>query len=155
MADNIRQRIMTALDTRLSGILVASGYATNAGQHVFGWRVSDIQESELPAIVYRDGRTKESEPVIIMGADSKRDYPLIVELDLHGTSGTATPEHMRSMIADVIKAIGVDPTWGGLAVMTELLGDEMDMAQADRTIAIATMSICITYRTKLWDPLTT
>lgn len=152
MSVSIRQTIITALDTRLKAILISSGYITNLGQHIFEWRSVDLQETDLPAIIYRDISSGEALPVTIMGANSLREYPLEVLIEIHGADGSTTPAQMRSMIADVIKAIGTDPTFGGLAVMTEYLGDETSVEQADKTMGSTTVRIRIIYRTKIWNP---
>jgi hypothetical protein len=153
MADSIRQQIISALDTRLKTILVANGYASNVGQHVYEWRSADLEESSLPGIIYRDISSGEALPVTIMAADSKREFPLDVEIDIHVKTGaTSAPAQMRSMIADVIKAIGTDPTFSALAVMTEYNGDETSVEQQERTMGSATMRFRIIYRTKLWNP---
>lgn len=152
MADSIRQLIITALDTRLKTILVSGGYATNLGWNVFEWRSTDLQESELPALIYRDISSGEALAITIMGASSKREYPLDVEIEVKGADGSTTPAQMRSMIADVIKAIGTDPTFGGLADMTEYNGDETSVLQEDKIMGSTLMRFRIIYRTKIWNP---
>jgi hypothetical protein len=148
MADSIRQQIITKLDTRLKAILIASGYKTNLGQRVFDWRDPAFGQTDLAGLSYRDVSTGNVETVTIAWPDSLQEFPLTVEMELKGT----TPAVMRQMMADVLKAIGVDPTWDGLAISTEYLGDETDTEEQEAVIGATTMRILITYRTKAWDP---
>lgn len=147
----LRQQIMTAVAARLAGILVASGYETNLGENVFEWRDPSLQASELPALVYRDISDDRIEILDLMGADSHTQMGLTCEIELHGSEGSTTPATLRSMIADVISAIGTDMTWGGLALFTEYLSDETSVGQADKIMGMTTVRIRINYIMKVWD----
>ena len=151
MSDSIRQQIVTALDTRFKAILVANGYVTNLGEHIFEWRTTEVQEAELPALIWRDYAVSEAIPVTIMGASSLTEQAIDVELDIMAQDGPTTGATIRSLIADVQKAIGVDHTWGGLAIRTDDAGNETGRDQAGKITGSVTMRIRITYRTKLWN----
>lgn len=151
MPNSIRQIILTALDTRLKAILIASGYETDLGLSVFEWRTTEFQATELPGITWRDYAASEAVPITIMGASSKVEQALDVEMDIMVQDGPDTGSTIRKCIADVQKAIGIDPTWGGLAVGTDDSGNETMRDQAGKITGSVTMRIRITYRTKAWN----
>jgi hypothetical protein len=150
MADSIRQRIAAALDARLKGILVASGYETNLGRNVFAWRVPDLQEAELPAAIWRDTDCDDSSATI--GTIGFHLHSLKMEIDLREADGTSTPASIRALIADLQKAIGVDTTWGGLAIRTNPLSSAIVVDQEEKIIGGANVTFTIDFYTRKWDP---
>lgn len=153
MADSIRQQIMTALDTRMKAILTAGGYETDLGTSVFEWRTENLDDSQLPALVWRDiaaGVSDQADDGAAMGSHA---HALTVEIEII-TSGSTAPAAVRKMIADVYKAIGVDDTWGGLALATAPREDETEHDQAEKKIAGATIRAVIIYETLSFDPYT-
>ena len=154
MADSIRKRIMTAFDTRLRTIRVVNGYATNAGANVYDWLTTNLAVSSLPAITYKDPVVSGGEVVTIAGpVDSQREFEMDVECTLI-SNGAGIRAVIRDMIADLIRAIGVDPTWGGLALSTDLSGDDTEIEQHEETIGSCTVKTRVIYRTKMWDTTT-
>lgn len=149
MADSIRQQIIDAIDTRLKTILVVNGYKTNAGQHVYEWRETPLDESLLPAIVYRDVNCDNS-----FMATGVHFHKMNMEIEVVCAAGTTTPAGAREIIADVVKAIGTDIEWGNLAINTYPGIDEMQVEQNDKKIAGILMRFEIHFRTKEWDPYT-
>lgn len=138
-----RQKIMDALSTRMATILTTGGYYTNIGAKVSTWRAKPYATAELPAINIRD--LKET----IEAREQPMAYhyrSLDVELQVVCNSATSDTT-VRQMITDVEKAIGTDPTFGGLAIDTEALGDEINVKQEENLISGATISIQILYRT--------
>lgn len=152
MADSIRQRILTTFNTRMGTIKVASSYETDLGLSIFEWRTTDVQASELPALIWKDISMSEAEQITIMGPASQTEQAIELELSLMVQDGPDTGSTLRKAIADVQKAIGVDETWGGLAIRTDDMGNETGRDQAGKITGSATMQIRITYRTKRWNP---
>lgn len=151
MADSIRKRIMTAFDTRLRTILVVNGYATNAGANIYEWLTANLAVSSLPAIAYKDPVVSGGEVVTIAGpVDSQREFEMDVECTLI-SNGAYILTIIKTLAADLIRAVGVDPTWGGLALYTDLSGDDTEIEQHEETIGSCTVKVSITYRTKMWD----
>ena len=105
MADSIRQRLISAIDTRLKTILIASGYKTNMGQNIFEWKTDPFQASQIDGLTYRDPKEQRE-----LGCGIY-DLTLPLEIEIAST----TPAQVRKCLADLEKAVHVDPTWGGLA----------------------------------------
>ncbi len=142
---NTRQSIIDAIDTQLKTILIANGYDTDLGSNVFEWRQVPLQESELPALIYRDV-TSEIEIIVL----DRHTHILNLEVEVKTQPGSTSGSLARKMIADVIKAIGVDHTWGALAIKTDPVSSEIVFEQHEKIITGAIINFEITYRTDLW-----
>jgi len=144
---NKRQSIVDAIEGRMKTILTDNGYATNAGRNVFDWRITQIPDTELSAISIYDGDCTidyEETPVGLQG------HFLIVDL-VSDAKGSAARSDVRKINADVVKAIGTDLTWGGLAIDTDLISHGLNMEQGDKSIGAGIVRIKIHYRTPLWE----
>ena len=106
MTVSIRQLIMTALENQLKRISVLNGYHTDLGVHVFEWRDTPLNTTEMPGVVYRDQVDIKS---MTFGQE---EHQLQISLDV---SANTTPAGMRLLIADIIKCLGANRTLGGLA----------------------------------------
>jgi hypothetical protein len=149
--DSIRQQIVDALVTRLEGILVNKGYETDLGLNIFEWRTTDFQESELPGCVVRDP----DEETEVKGQYHYNKLNIEIEAKTKNSPVTAltTARESRKVIADITRAIGTDPTFGGLAIMTDPVDNEsLDMEQKDRQFGSILMKLNILYRTKMFQP---
>ena len=141
-----RQQIVDAIKTRLQGILIANGYATNLGNNIFEWRVTNLNSAEFPACVYRDVSNAKQD-----GAIGSFRWALNIEIQLV-TDGETSAAEIRKLIADVYKAIGTDVRWGGLAVTTEQPeSDEMDVEQHEKKQAGALIKLSIIYDANMWE----
>lgn len=146
MADSIRQQIMTALIIRLQTITIANGYETNVGGNVNDWHVSNFEETELPAMDVRD--VNESTEV----RGSLHQNTLSIEIETK-VSGTASATTMRDIIADVVKAIGTDPSFSGLAQnIVPVQNATVELDQKDKRIASVLQSFDILYLTTAFKP---
>lgn len=114
MADK-RQQIVDAIRTRLAGILVANGYNTDIGLHVFEWKVTAFADSDLPAVTFRD-----TDPKIRELTGGMQEVSLPIEFIVGAASGATTMQVIRAAIKDVLSAINSDFTWGGLAWDTSI-----------------------------------
>ena len=110
MADAARRdAIVAAIVTRLKGILVASGYQTDAGRSVFLWRTTPLGSAEVPGIILRDPERR----VAYEYSDTVRDYELTVEVVGIGSPGN--PDDLGAVGDDIYKALlEGDRTFGGL-----------------------------------------
>ena len=131
MADK-RDAIMVAIASAMENISVANGYNSALGSNVIEWRGKTVtaegsslvptEESELPALHIRDINDR----VIAVDMSGNEDHELTLEFEV-AHEGSATGATMRGQINDVRKAIGVDPSWGGLAkdLPRELITDTL------------------------------
>lgn len=141
----VRQQIIDALEARLQAISIAGGYRTDIGARVFEWRSTDLQKKDLPAILYRDGSAPVDNGVAdFLGHQLQVDIQII-------TQGATAPADLREMVADVLQAIGVDATWGGLARNTLLTQVDMEIEQADKILGGASIALEIHYDTNDWS----
>jgi hypothetical protein len=145
MPDTIRQRIITSLDARLKTILVANGYQTDVGANIFDWRAEALEESDLPALIYRDTLCNTE-------ISNISSYTHRMTVEIIAVVANDTPMAIiRNIIADIDKAIGVDDRWGNLVVLTERTGDESGVEIDDRKYAGCRLTVVITFRTLGWN----
>jgi len=145
MTDSIRQQLIDAIDTRFNAIDTDGGFNSNLGAHVFDWLDRELADSELESLVYRD-RTNE------IASFTNREYTnkLRLEIVIKTRSADTTPEKLREMIEDVYAAIGTDDTWGGLALDTQPISEEMEVRHEDKITGTAKIVIEIEYQTEKW-----
>lgn len=145
MADSKRQQIVTRIDLGLKTILVAAGYETNLGRNVYEWREEPLTKSKLPAAVWREtDRTVEA-------TIGEHEHTLTVEIQLVAT-GASAPQTLRKMIADVVKMVGVNLTWNGLAEDTKPPVETVSSERDKSRVAGATLTFDVIYRTGRFDP---
>lgn len=137
----MRDQIMSAVDTKLRQILVTNGYATDLGNHVFSWRLSAIPDTERPAVAFRDVSREITQHV------AAHLYKLTIEFEAFPLSTSTDPAgDIRLFIQDVVKAVGTDVTWGGLAIDTVVTGDSVQLDAAGTAIKSGLITAIITYR---------
>lgn len=142
MADSIRQRLISAIDTRLKTILIASGYKTNMGQNIFEWKTDPFQASQIDGLTYRDPKEQRE-----LGCGIY-DLTLPLEIEIAST----TPAQVRKCLADLEKAVHVDPTWGGLAFGSDIDANEMAIEKKEHVYTGSKITVNIYYRTVMGDP---
>ncbi len=139
MADK-RQAIVDAIRTRLAGILVANGYNTDIGHHVFEWKVTAFADSDLPAVAFRD-----TDPKIRELTGGMQDVSLPVEFIIGAASGASTMQVVRAAIEDVLSAINSDFTWGGLAWDTAIDTIEAFVEHEGKLTGLAKIGTTVKY----------
>jgi len=147
MTDSIRQTIMAAFEDRLQTILTANGYQTNLGSNVFEWRGTALEDSELPAVIYRD---MADTTALTFG---RQEHKLRVDLDIFTNS---TADVMRKLIADIHTCMASpDTTLGGLAEDISPVSDEtIQTEHEDKKYFGISLKVIIQFVTKIWDPYT-
>lgn len=137
----IRQQLVTAVAARLATILIANGYRTDIGAHVEEWDTVPMDRNvETLLLEYRDAEEDRVDETV-----GGQDMRLPVTIRIR-TAGSASLAEMRKMVADVVKAIYVDVTWGGLANDTNQDGPAtMVKGQAADTAASAEARFVIEY----------
>jgi len=135
---NIRQSIIDAMEIRFGEL---AGIKT-----VEVWHLGDWAENELPAIDIRD--TTDEMP--IEGIRGRRDHQLAVELTVKLIRSTSAAD-AREMIADIIKAIGIDETYGIQNTKTFIADADLVADAANQKIASARVALIVKYRSELWS----
>ncbi|HEX8117927.1 MAG TPA: hypothetical protein VF521_11705, partial [Pyrinomonadaceae bacterium] len=114
-----RQRIVDAVKARFATITVANGYQTDIGLKQTEWnpgpRGADEDSDELPGHDIRD--EDETADIPVKNAGTYTRFLEVVALGYvrETADGAATT---RKALEDMIRAVGKDPTWGGLARRT-------------------------------------
>jgi len=121
---SLRQQIVDAINTRVATIKTANLYQTDIGDKPREWHVTSLDTSQTDTVIIRDiDDVKRSDP---NGENSSRHtWALRVIIDAVLTPADGNPAKARLAIADIKKAIKVDPTWGGLAKRTEEVKDSL------------------------------
>lgn len=150
MADSIRQRIVSAIITRLQDISIANGYKTDIGTNVEDWRV-DWQQDELPAISVCD---MVAENNFEHSATQQTIRQLPIQIRIFTASSTPAAD-LRKMIADVEQAIRVDDRWKvsgvGLVQHTRPLRDGFLIPEGQFEIIGGVVEIEVQYLTSKFN----
>jgi hypothetical protein len=146
-----RTLIILALETRLKTIKTTAGFQTNIGNSVSVWKHGKYQPNELPALNVRyavDPDMIDSEG--LRGPKNIWNRILPVEISA-AVKGSATIADIEKIISDVWKAIGVDDTFGALALTTNPTGDTINEDTAENIIVGAALTMNIEYRMNQYE----
>lgn len=136
--------ILNAIAQRLATITTSNGYLTNIGSHSSYWQDWDFEYGEVGACTFRDLE----EEIKVCG--NYQEFLLLLEIE-----AVAYSENLLTvgcnLQSDLTRAIGVDPTWGGNVIKSELKGTEKQITtEGKRAIGIV-LKLDITYREPLWE----
>lgn len=143
--------IIQALKTRLGSIQTGSNYKFTPNTVFDNFPdIAAYGEDESYVLNIRDVSDENSLESI--SSDDLQDISLGVEIDI--VARGFTPAQVREMKADVLKAIGSDTTFGGLAFHTKYLGAQKNKRDAyGQVITGWTIMIEIHYRKTAWSIL--
>jgi hypothetical protein len=140
-----RQTIINAVDARMKTILKANGYNSDLGAHV---RVSPTTEApdswEWSMEIFFPGAS----PPDAAGVADRWDYDLDVDIDIDKKAASETD--VSKMLADVLAAIGTDPSWSGLAFETTRPSHNPEWERRGRLVGAANLQFKIRYRAAPW-----
>lgn len=146
-----RQQIVDAVKARFVGITVANGYQTDIGAKQTEWhpgpKGADPEADELPGHDIRD----EVERTII--EDKNRGvYERALEITVVAEVKEPAPGAAlaRKALEDLIKAVGVDPTWGGLARRTLPVEDDITVDELGQQVGAARLVFTVEYSRSPW-----
>lgn len=139
-----RDQIIDAVEARLALIKAASGYRTDLGYKVRTWQATPPRWEDLPVLQASDPEETLGQP-----AYGKHRHELTVRVEAILPGGTAAAV-LRDAGADVLQAVGTDPTWGGLAVQTSGARVTIDPGAEDQVSAGVTVELSIHYETDIW-----
>ncbi|MCA1567241.1 MAG: hypothetical protein LC803_16635 [Acidobacteria bacterium] len=147
MADTKRQKIVDAVIVRMQTIRIENGYQTDVGVLVEDWpeRFDDDQLPALGVCDLPDDITKENKSSL------RVTHKLRVQVRFFVRGGTR-PRELRKMMGDVVKAVGVDMTWGDLATDTEPASEGFIIPTEAMIVAGGAVEFIIEYLTDTFDP---
>lgn len=145
-----RQQIVDKVKERLALVTTASGYQTDIGEKLTEWQLTAKDAGQLPGVDVRDGV---EETVLPEGGKNSAVYERHLEFTVTAelAETTAGPANARKAEADIIKAVGVDPTWGGLARRTLPVTGEVVMDPEGQRIGGARVVFRVEYSRKPWE----
>lgn len=137
----MRQEIMEALITLLSGITVENGYSTDIGLNVMS--EFDALIDSLPAvnILEEDADVPQN-----IGPEWQHDLPVKITVVSNGTAS-----YMRSCVSDVLKAIKSDKTLGNRCVDIIPGPNSIKEAEEGEHFSEASVSVTLQYLTEEWE----
>lgn len=142
-----RQQIVDAVETRLKTILTSNGYYTDLGNEVYVWLQRPIEDAKTLSAIIRD---LEQEEITFEDQNSTHLHRKNLEVEIEIVSSSASA--LRQAEADVNKAIGTDPTWGGLAELTRPYNSvPVFPDQKERKRTGIARTIIIQYKTEAWQ----
>jgi hypothetical protein len=141
---SVRTSLMAAVATRLQAVTVANGYATGIGSSWRSWQAAPPKWDALPVLQAIDP-TSAPGPV----AYGKRRHALEVQVQVLLPGGTSLAT-LRAYAADLLAAVGTDPTWGGLAVATQPTAVSLDPGESENVSDGVSLTLEIAYETALW-----
>jgi len=152
----VNERIVQAVQTALQAITTANGYATNVTGVVRPRRTGEGAGPQHGQIRIEEGDDERDSDSDLCGNPPRLGWrlPLVLALVVRLSTRSEQPldQALRLFVADVIKCVAADCTWGGLAWNTDLAGVSY-LGEADG-IEGATVALEILYRTPEDDPYT-
>jgi hypothetical protein len=143
-----RQLIVDAVKTRMLTILTANGYATDIGADQTEWHLTAKPPDELPSHEVRDEVEEANVEKPNSGLYERRlEITVIAELLEEAAGATRA----RLALADIIKAVGTDTKWGGLAKFTLPLEERITVAEEGQRISGVTVTFVVVYFRKPWE----
>lgn len=147
-----RQQIVDAVKARFALIAVANQYQTDIGLKQTEWnpgpKGADPEADELPGHDIRD----EVETTVVREKNSgtyDRELEIVVIAELReGATGASLA---RKALEDLIKAVGVDATWGGLARRTVPVEEEVTVDELGQRISAARLRFKVEYSRRPWE----
>lgn len=135
-----RLDILNAIESRLS-VIVANGYFTDIGNNVDYWSDLPWEYGEAGAVSFNDAEEESND------VGSEQEHNLTVEIE--ALSFTDDPKTVGvQLLADIKRAIGIDPTWGGLVLKTSIVANNKNVQTQGRTAVRISATLQIIYRTE-------
>lgn len=143
-----RQQIVDAVKARMLLVLVANGYQTDVGADQTEWHLTAKPPDELPSHEVRDEIEEANVEKPTSGLYERRlEITIIASLVEEAAGATKA----RLALADIIKAVGTDPTWNGLAKFTLPLQEQIMVAEEGQRISGVTVTFVVVYFRKPWE----
>ena len=138
-----RQEIVDIIKSRLQNISVTNGYANDIAK-VDEWAMYRLEDKDLPALIVRD--TRSSANNIVSGSTT---YTLTIEIDLLVSDKETTMERLRTLMGDVLHAIGHDSD--DFYEYRVFNGDEIMVEHSGNLYGGVRMNFSVEYATPDWE----
>ena len=150
---SVRQQLVDAIVARLGLITTGKVWTLPDGSYtcatvvkgVYPWRKVAISAAQCPSIGIYD-----TEGRLVDGIIGKNRHDLVVSV-VGYLAGTAPIDACRTLAADIMAAIGSDPTWGTLALSTTIESIPLQQDPAGDVVAACQFELSISYDTPLWQ----
>lgn len=147
-----RQQIVDAVKARFALITIANGYQTDIGLKQTEWnpgpRGADPEAEELPSHDIRD--EDETTHIENKNAGVYERQLEIIALGYVKEAGDGAAL-TRKALEDMIKAVGVDPTWGGLARRTLPDTEGVAVDELGQRVGVAHLKFKVEYSRRSWE----
>ena len=143
------QQIVDKVEARMKTILILNGYLTNTGLNVYISRNVPIGPKVQYGLNIKDG-PETIDDKGVSGPNGVWNRAMTLKLVFEAAESTTTDTLLRNAWTDALKAIGTDPTWSGLAILTRAVPGEPADDQDEREIMSETMELQIEFRTERW-----
>lgn len=149
-----RQQIVDAVKARFAQIATANEYApgrnyqTDVGLKQTEWHPAAKGPEDRPG---HDVRDLPEETVVDDRNRGLYERKLLVQVVAEIAEADATAANARKALADMIHAVGVDPTWGGLAKYSIPVDDEVTVDQEAQRVGGARLVFEVVYSRKPWE----
>lgn len=149
MADSIREKILQNVETTILGITEEDGFEVTIRKVVrIPSALFDIVEFPFVSIVDATEEKQEGVPV------QKTTCLLHLELVFWNQQWTDMSQVTNQILAAIEKAMGADPTRGGYAYDTDVVSNQLFLADESMPNGGGSIQLDILYRHKLGDPYT-
>jgi len=114
------------------------------------WRKIPFNDDDMPAINIEDSTCN----IEALASNYNKIHKRLLDVTLKGVVlGDDTDGDARKLISDIYLAISIDPTWGGQAIRTIPISDEIDFEHSDNKHGSILIKIQILYHTKGWEEI--
>lgn len=148
-----RQQILDKVKERFALITVANGYQTDIGLKQTEWhpgpKSANPDDDELPG---HDIRDEDEETIIEKKNSGVYDRQLEITVIAEQREADATATLSRLALEDMIRAVGKDQTWDGLARRTLPLNDGISVDELGQQVGAALLRFRIEYSRPPWEP---
>jgi hypothetical protein len=137
-----RQQILEAVVTRLKTITTNNGYLLQIGTKVFDWKLNPLLPADLPAIEVRDREA----PMELINLAGGMSHQLNMDIIIIA-SGITAAATARKGLEDIVKALQVDRTFGGLVQVYLPKSTSIEMQQDEQLLAAGQFTCELQYYT--------
>lgn len=144
-----RQVIWDKVIARLATITTGNGYQTNVGADIRQWQLTPLESTDIDCLCVSDPTESGDDGQDKNSAMFTRYLEINIKAFL--AESTASPEKARKVECDLIKCVGVDEKWDGLARRTSLETSEIAVDEKGARIGGLDFTMKIEFSRKRWE----